>query len=100
LYSVQNNGVLTCYDVQTGEKKYETKLDGDFSSSPVASDGNLFFVSEDGNVSVVKAGPEFKLVSKIDMDSPCYATPAIANRVMYIRTLEALFAIGKKNSNQ
>jgi len=100
LYSVQNNGVLTSYDVQTGEKKYETKLDGDFSASPVASDDNLFFTSEDGVISVVKAGPEFKLVSKIDMDTPCYATPAIANRVMYIRTLDTLFAIGKKDSNQ
>jgi outer membrane protein assembly factor BamB len=100
LYSVQNNGVLTSYDIQTGEKKYETKLDGDYSASPVASDDNLFFASEDGVVSVVKAGPEFKLVSKNDMDSPCYATPAIANRVMYLRTLDTLYAIGKKDSAQ
>ena len=98
LYSVQNNGVLTSYDIQTGEKKYETKLDGDYSASPIASDDNLFFASEDGMVSVVEAGPEFKLVSKNDMDSACYATPAIANRVMYIRTLEALFAIGKNDA--
>ena len=92
--------MLTSYDIQTGERKYETKLDGDYSASPVASDDNLFFASEDGVVSAVKAGPEFKLVSKNDMDSPCYASPAIANHVMFIRTLEALFAVGKKDAAQ
>lgn len=94
LYSVQNNGVLTCYDAKTGEQKYETKLQGDFSASPVAGDGNLYFASEGGDVSVVKAGPVFQLLQTTNMGSPCFATPAIANSTMFIRTLNDLYAIG------
>jgi outer membrane protein assembly factor BamB len=97
LYTVQNNGILAAYDLRDGAKKYESRLDGDFSASPVASDDHLFFASEDGTVSVVKAGPEFNLVSKIDMETPCFATPAISNKTIYIRTLDELYAIGKTN---
>ena len=94
LYSVQNNGVLTCYDSKTGEQKYETKLQGDFSASPVANDGRLYFASEGGEVSIVKAGPTFQLLKQIDMGSPCFATPAISNQTLFIRTLNELYAIG------
>lgn len=92
-YSVANNGVLTCYDAKTGEKNYEVRLDGDYSASPVASDGKLFFTSEDGVVSVVQAGPKFQLLSKNDMESAAYATPAISSDGIFVRTLDHLFLI-------
>jgi outer membrane protein assembly factor BamB len=93
---VQNNGVLTCYDAKTGEQKYETKLQGDFSASPVANDGKLYFASEGGDVSVVKAGPTFELLGTNTMGSPCFGTPAISNSVLYFRTLNHLYAIAGK----
>ncbi len=96
LYSVQNNGVLICYNVKTGEKLYENKLEGEFSASPVASDGKLYFASEDGNVSVVKAGPVFELIARNDTGAPLYATPAISDKTIFIRNLEGLIAITSK----
>jgi outer membrane protein assembly factor BamB len=95
LYAVENNGVLTCYDFKTGEQKYETKLQGDFSASPVANNGKLFFASEGGEISIVNAGPVFQLLTQIDMGSPCFATPAISDQTLFIRTLNELYAIGK-----
>jgi outer membrane protein assembly factor BamB len=96
LYSVQYNGVLTCYDAKTGQQKYETKLQGDFSASPIANDGKLYFASESGDVSVVKAGSNFQLLQSNNMGSPCYGTPAISNSTLFIRTLNHLYAISGK----
>ena len=93
VYTVQNNGVLTCYDAKTGQQKYETKLQGEYSASPVASDGKLYFASEGGEVTVVKAGPAFELLQTNNMGSPCFATPAISDSTLYVRTLNHLYAI-------
>jgi outer membrane protein assembly factor BamB len=93
LYSVQNNGVLTCYNVKTGEKLYENKLEGDFSASPIASDGKIYFASEDGHLSVVKAGPKFELLSRNDTGAPLFATPAISDKTLFVRNMKGLFAI-------
>jgi len=97
LYAVNVNGILACYDAQTGERIYRARLrhmGGGISSSPVAADGRLYFASEDGDVFVVKAGPEFELLATNTMDEVIMATPAISGGMIFIRTLHHLFGIG------
>jgi hypothetical protein len=64
----------------------------------VASDGKLFFTAEDGLVSVVQAGPKFQLLSKNDVDEAAYATPAISQDGIFIRTLYHLYFVSNKAS--
>ncbi len=97
LYAVNVNGILACYDAQTGERVYRARLrhmGGGISSSPVAADGRLYFSSEDGDVFVVRAGPEFELLATNTMDEVIMATPAISGGMIFIRTLHHLFGIG------
>ena len=63
--SWQINGVLAAYDVRTGERVYQERVEGggSFSASPVAADGKLYLTSEDGDVFVVKAGPKYELLA-------------------------------------
>jgi hypothetical protein len=49
--------------------------------------------SSDGTVSVVKVGPEFKLVSSNNVGAPVTASPVVSNGTLYIRSFEAIFAI-------
>ena len=64
LYNLQTNGLLTCFDALTGEIKYKESLKEAFSASGIAADGKLYFSSEEGNIYVIKAGPEFRLLAK------------------------------------
>ena len=61
-----NNGVLATYKVATGEQIYQKRLGtgGSFSASPVAGDGKIYCSSEDGDVYVIKAGPEYEELAK------------------------------------
>lgn len=93
LYNLQVNGQLTCYDALTGELKYKDSLKEAFTASGVAADGKLYFSSEDGNVFVVQAGPEFKLLAKNAMKDVCMATPAISGNTLFIRTQHYLVAV-------
>ncbi len=93
LYNLQVNGQLMCFDALTGELKYKDSLKDPFSASGVAADGKLYFSSEDGNVFVVQAGPEFKLLAKNPMKDVCMATPAISGNTLFIRTQHYLIAV-------
>ncbi len=96
LYIMRINGILICYEAATGKKLYEQRLAGGttgFSASPVASDGKVYISSEDGDIFVIKAGSEYKLLAKNSMGDITMATPAISQGVLYFRTRAHLIAI-------
>jgi outer membrane protein assembly factor BamB len=98
LYVLQNQGILACYDLPTGEQKYLERIPhqgSGFSASPVASDGKIYLSSEDGDIFVVKAGPKFELAATNRIGQPLMATPAISEGVMFVRAQNDLFAISR-----
>ena len=59
LYTLYDQGFLTCHDAKTGEEIYGKQRfspRGSFTASPFAYNGHLFFLSEDGLTYVVKGG--------------------------------------------
>jgi outer membrane protein assembly factor BamB len=99
LYSLNNDGVFDAYEVETGKEIYRKRLDpvgSGFSASPVAADGRLYLSNEDGEMLVVAAGREFRLISTNTMGELLMATPALSNGVLYVRSASSLFAVGMK----
>jgi len=98
LYCCNDRGQLSCFEPKTGKLIYREQLPVQrgfgFSASPVAADGKLYFTSETGEVSVVKAGMEFEVLHKNEMGEICMGTPAISEGVLYFRTRNHLTAIG------
>jgi len=93
LYNLQVNGQLTCFDALSGEEKYKNSLKEAFTASGIAADGKLYFSSEDGNIFVLQAGPEFKVLAKNSLKDVCMATPAISGNTLYFRTQHYLIAV-------
>ena len=99
LYSCQINGILSCYEAKTGKVIYQERLGTGrtgFTASPVAAEGKIYFTSEEGDVYVVKAGPEFKVLSTNPMGEVCMATPAISEGALFFRTQGHLVAVAEK----
>jgi outer membrane protein assembly factor BamB len=97
LYTVGNNGILSMYEAKTGTRVYQQRVGegGSFVASPVSAAGKLYITSEDGDVYVVKAGPQYELLSKNPMGEPVLATPALAGDLLIIRGARHLFAIAE-----
>ena len=98
LYNVNWNGVINCLDPSTGKEVYNAKLGsaGSFIASPVASDGRIYIVDEEGTVYLISDGSTFNLLAEIPMKDICMTVPAITDGMIYFRTQHNLFAVGKK----
>ena len=98
VYVLSNQGVLDCYNLQTGAEVYRGRIPhhgSGFSASPVAADDRIYLSSEDGDIFVVKAGPAFEVLETNPMGELLMATPAISSGKMFVRSQQHLFAIGR-----
>ena len=98
LYCCSNSGKLSCFNATTGELVYREGLGSSSvasSASPVAADGKIYFPGEKGDVYVVKAGPEFKVLAVNKMYETCMATPAISYGTLFFRTRNYLVAVAE-----
>jgi outer membrane protein assembly factor BamB len=98
LYGALDNGVMTCFDAQSGAIRYSERLgDGSegFTSSPVSDGRNLYFASELGRVYVVPAAAAFSVIATNQLKETCMATPALSAGTLFYRTRDQIIAIGK-----
>ena len=97
LYTLNNNGILTAYDVESGARLYRARVGGGgaFTASPIAADGKLYIASEDGDVFVVQAGRDYAELGRYPMNEVLMASPAISNGVLIVRTLGHVWGIGR-----
>ena len=96
LYVLRNEGVFSAFKVATGEQIYQKRLGGtggSFSASPVAADGKIYCTSEDGDVYVIKAGPEYQELAKNALGEVMMASPAISDGLIIFRGLKNVIAI-------
>jgi outer membrane protein assembly factor BamB len=96
VYVLHKDGKLQCLDQKTGEEIYfQRTYTGQHRSSPTYADGHIYFSSNDGHCTVVKAGRDFEIVSINEMGEAITASPVLSDGILYIRSYKALYAIRK-----
>jgi outer membrane protein assembly factor BamB len=97
LYNVNWNGTFICLDPLTGKEIYNAKLGKtkSFIASPVAADGKIYVVDEEGTVYILKDGETFNLISETPLNDICLTAPAITDGMIFFRTQRYLIAVGK-----
>ena len=101
LYIVNDNGILSVLDAKSGERLYRARVGGGghtFSASPWAYGGNVFFLSEDGDTFVARAGidvTEHEEIAKNSLGEMSFASPAIGEDSLYLRTQTKLYRISE-----
>jgi outer membrane protein assembly factor BamB len=93
LYSVKENGIALCMDATDGKVVWQERLEGDYSASPVFAAGRLYFLSENGDTTVIAPGRAFKQLAVNSLEGACQASPAVSNGRIYIRSDKHLFCV-------
>lgn len=95
-YSILDDGLLFCFNAQTGDTVWEHRLEGRYRSSLVLADGNIYTTNDKGVTTVFRATTKgFESVAVNELGEFCYTTPAIAGGRMYLRTGNHLYCLAK-----
>jgi outer membrane protein assembly factor BamB len=96
LFFVKNGGIVTSVDVKTGKptKTDRVRGNGDYYASPVGGDGKIYVVSKDGDLSVLSVDGDWKTLWNAEFNEEVYATPAIVDGKVYLRTRGHLYCFG------
>jgi len=93
--SVSDMGILTCYDAATGEAIWHKRMPGNFSASPLAVDGRLYFSNQEGRTTVLAPGDTYQELAQNDLDGQIMASLAVVDNDLLLRTDTHLYRIGE-----
>jgi outer membrane protein assembly factor BamB len=98
LYSINDRGIAYCLDAKSGAQIYggQRLKPGTYSASPVLADGKIYITNEEGLTSVIKAGPQFEILSENALNDYCLSSPAISDGQIFLRTTGHLYCIGAR----
>jgi outer membrane protein assembly factor BamB len=98
LFLVKNGGFLSALDPKTGRIVKYDRIPGagDYYASPVGGDGKVYLVSQHGQLTVVSAEPQWRVLHRARFEADVFGTPAIADGKIYLRTAEHLYCLGEK----
>lgn len=102
LYLVRDGGLnagtsrLSLIDASSGEPVYlQERLPRAYSikASPVGAAGRIYLATEEGDVLVIRRGPDLEVLATNPLDEPFIASPAVAHDTLFLRSTSSLFAL-------
>ena len=93
VFSISDNGIALCVDVASGEIRFRERVGGNFSASPILAGGHVYFTSEAGVTTVIRAGPQFEQIARNDLGERTLASPAVVGNALLLRTDKALYRL-------
>ncbi len=94
IYTVDTKNYLFCLEAKTGKTVYTRRLQGKYNSSPVNAGGKIYFTSTNGETMIIKEGRDLEIVGKNKLKGEVYATPAVINNSIILRTSNNIVCIG------
>jgi outer membrane protein assembly factor BamB len=95
IYYPDFSGFLHCLDAKTGQAYWVHDMLAAVWGSPLVVDGKVYLGDEDGDVVVLQAGKEKKVLAEMNMGSSVYSTAVPANGVLFISNRNQLFALAE-----
>lgn len=86
MYSISDSGILTSYDMKSGEEINRSRIGGNFSSSPILAGGLIYLTSREGIVSIVSADSSLKTIATHDLGEQLMASPAVVGKDLILRS--------------
>lgn len=96
LIVVSDNGIASCFDAATGERHWMERLGARHSASLVTAGGLVYFLSDEGVMTVVRPGSNFEVVARNELGERCDASPAVSGGSIFIRGERHLYSIGSR----
>jgi outer membrane protein assembly factor BamB len=91
-FVVSDSGVAHCFEAATGKILWIERM-GEHHASLVSANGLVYFLNDNGVMNVVRASRQFTPLAKNDLGGQTFASPAISDGQLFLRTDKHLFCI-------
>jgi outer membrane protein assembly factor BamB len=92
-----NNALISAFEAKTGKPLYQAQriegLPSNVFASPVAADGRIYVLGQEGTAVVFKHGPRLEAVATNKLDDRFDASPALVDNEMFLRGYKNLYCI-------
>jgi outer membrane protein assembly factor BamB len=95
LYMISDNGILTCLEAKTGKAVWSKRLKGKYGASLLYADNRIYVSNKQGKTTVLKPGPTFEILAENKLDAGFWASPAVADKSILLRSKTHLYRIGQ-----
>ncbi|MGB7348178.1 MAG: PQQ-binding-like beta-propeller repeat protein [Pirellulaceae bacterium] len=96
IYVIEDSGVASCFDAESGDEVWKKRIGGKFSASPLMAGGYIYLGSHEGTVTVLRPGKEGTVVAENQLDGQIMASPAVVDNALILRTADAIYRIESK----
>lgn len=96
LFAADLNGILHCLDVNTGIVYWTHDTFAGIWASPMVIDDKVYSGNADGEVFILDASKEKKLLFQTNMGSSVYSSFVPANGTLFLANSHTLFALAKR----
>ncbi len=93
LYAINDGGIATCVEAKTGTTVWSERIGGNFSAAPIYADGRIYACNEEGKVTALAVGREFKVLGESQLANGFMASPAASGKALFLRTKTDLYRI-------
>lgn len=100
IFVVDDGGRMACYNAGDGTCLWRKRVSGSFTASLTAADGRIYAVNENGVCYVFAADDQYRLLAENRLGERCYATPALVDDEIFIRTHHALWCFAESPGNK
>ena len=95
IFMCDDNGVASCLEAATGKVVWQKRIGGKHSASPIHAQSRVYFLSHEGETTVIAADRQFKELAKNQLESGFMASPAVVGKALILRTETHLYRIEK-----
>jgi hypothetical protein len=93
------DGITTCYDPKSGKPLWKERMQGkEYTASPIAAGGLVYFIDDAGDTTVLEPGSTFKVVARNSLgvkNEVFRASLTPSGGQIFVRSQTALYCVGK-----
>lgn len=93
IFMVNDAGIVSCLDAVTGDYVWQSRVSGEYSASPLLSNGRIYLFNEEGKTTVIEAGRTFKVLAENQLGDGFMASPAVDGDALILRSRTKVYRV-------
>lgn len=93
IFAVNDSGIGSCLEAETGKQLWQERLGGEFAASMLYAEGRVYCFDQTGTSVVLKPSRVYEVLATNKLDAGFMASPAVLGNAFILRTKTHLYRV-------